>query len=278
MGPQLGRAEQGPARRLALLVEYEGTRFHGFQLQTNAPTVQGELEAALERLTGQRTRVQGASRTDAGVHAQGQVVAFTTQAGYSPQVFLRALNSSLSEDIRVRCAYQVALDFDPRRQARRRVYRYTILNRKAPSPLMRRLSYWMPQPLDVEAMARAASLLAGSRDFSALAGPLLEGKRGVRRVYRWEVWREGEWVIIEAEANAFLPQQVRKTAGALARVGLKRLSHEGFRRLLEGAAPESPVPLLPAWGLCLMEVMYSDFPPRGAPEENRVARASDEEH
>ena len=123
---EMEEAAPGQLRRLALLVEYEGTRYHGFQSQRNASSVQDALEEALSRLTGERTRIRGAGRTDAGVHAQGQVVAFDTSAPYSPSVFLKALNRHLPDDVSVRNAGEVSPDFDPRRWAVRREYRYRI--------------------------------------------------------------------------------------------------------------------------------------------------------
>jgi tRNA pseudouridine38-40 synthase len=248
-------ARGGPARRIALLLEYDGTRYQGFQLQASAPTIQGELERAIQALTG--VRVKAASRTDSGAHARGQVVAFTTSSGYPPQVFLRALNHYLPPDIKVRGAWEAAPGFDPRRQARSRVYRYTILNSETPSPLVMPFAHWVREPLDVEAMARAASLLLGTHDFAPFAGKVPGRRSTVRRVYRWDVWREGELVIMEAEANAFLPHQVRRTAGALVAVGLGRMTLEEFGAILEGRR-ELKGTALPARGLCLMRVKYDD--------------------
>ena len=254
---QGARAETGDARRLAMLVEYDGRAFHGFQAQRDACSVQGTLEEAIRRLTGESTRVRGAGRTDAGVHALGQVVAFDTGSGHSPEVFLQALNHHLPEDIAVREVLDVSREFEPRRWAVGREYRYRVLNSPAPSPLLRGHVHHVRQPLDAVAMDRAASLLEGEMDFAPFAASMPEGRAGARRiVYRCRVTRRGEMVILDMEANGFLRQQVRRTAGALLEVGLGRMDVEGFRTLAEcgrlGAAEQS----LPAAGLTLMRVNY----------------------
>ena len=135
--------------RLALTIEYEGTHYHGFQYQVNAPSIQGELEQAIERLTGERVRVKGAGRTDAGVHAEAQVVVFDTSSDRSTQTFVNALNHYLPQDIAVKQAHIVKPDFDPRRNALKRTYRYSILNCGTPSPLTRRFSYHIRNTLDL---------------------------------------------------------------------------------------------------------------------------------
>jgi tRNA pseudouridine38-40 synthase len=249
-------------RRLALVVEYDGARYHGFQLQRTAPTVQAELEKAIERLTGEVTRIKAASRTDAGGHARGQVVAFDTRASHDTQTWAKALNALLPDDVAVRGVYQAPAGFDPRRRASSRVYRYTIVNAPTPSPLLRRTAHWIRTPLDAERMALAARTLVGVHDVAAFTVQVARTKSTVRRMYRWEVWREGDLVIMEAEANAFLMQQVRRTAGALTLVGMNKMTLEEFGDLVEGRAAGPAGPLLPARGLCLERVVYPDFPPR----------------
>ncbi len=249
--------------RLALIVEYEGTQYHGFQYQANAPSIQRELELALERFTGEKIRIRGAGRTDASVHARGQVVAFDTGVSHQAATFVSALNFYLQEDIAVKAAYRVPESFDPRRRAISREYRYTILNSSTPSPLERRFSCLVRKTLNVETMDEAARTLVGVHDFASFSGPLQGRWKSTRReVYRAGVVREGARVIFDMEGNAFLPQQVRRTAGALVEVGLGRMSMEGFidisRRGVRGAMPLT----MPPQGLCLMRVNYKDFPPR----------------
>ncbi len=251
------RTNSGDARRLAMLVEYDGRAFHGFQAQRNACSVQAALEEAIRHLTSESARVRGAGRTDAGVHALGQVVAFDTRSRHSPDVFRQALNHHLPDDIAVREVTDVSREFDPRRWAVGREYRYRVLNSTVPSPLLRGLVHHVRQPLDAEAMDRAASLLEGERDFAPFAASVPEGRAGTMRiVYRCSVTRRGELVVLDMEANGFLRQQVRRTAGALLEVGLGRMDIDGFRALAEcgrlGAAEQS----LPSAGLTLMRVNY----------------------
>ncbi len=248
--------------RMALIVEYEGTNYHGFQYQANAPSVQAELEKAIARLTGEKLRVKAAGRTDAGVHAKGQVVAFDTLAQHTADTFVKALNFYLPEDIAVRAAYRVADDFDPRRKALSRRYRYTVLNSATPSPLLRRTTCLVKEPLRVGRMRMAARLFLGSHDFRAFSGPLGGRKTStVRRVYDVVVRARGELVTCEVEGNAFLPQQVRRMVGALVELGRGRLSLDDLKAMIEGGKVEGAAITLPPHGLCLLKVTYPDFPP-----------------
>ena len=254
---QGARAETSDARRLAMLVEYDGRAFHGFQAQRNACSVQGTLEEAIRRLTGESARVRGAGRTDAGVHALGQVIAFDTRSSHAPDVFLQALNHHLPDDVAVREVCEVSPDFDPRRWAVGREYRYRVLNSPVPSPVLRGFVHHVRQPLDAEAMNRAASLLEGEMDFAPFAASMPEGRSGTRRiVYRCSVTRRGELVLLDMEANGFLRQQVRRTAGALLEVGLGRMDIDGFRSLTESGRLGAAELTLPAAGLMLMRVNY----------------------
>lgn len=249
-------------RRLALVVEYQGTRYHGFQLQRDHPTIQGELEQALYSLTGQVTRIRGASRTDSGAHARAQVVDFDTVSSLPPEVFLLGLNSYLPPDIKVRGSYETSHDFHSRKSAHTRKYRYTLWNSRTPSPLMREFSHWVRDPLNVASMNEAACALKGLHDFAPLSGVLPPGRSTVRNVRRWELWREGEFVFMEAEADGFLPHQIRRAGGVLVEVGLGRLEPSVVQSILSG---QSAIPagcaVLPAKGLCLMSIEYDDFPP-----------------
>ncbi len=249
--------ERGKARRLAMLVEYDGRAFHGFQAQRNARSVQSTLEDAVQRLTGEAARVRGAGRTDAGVHALGQVAAFDTRSSHAPDVFRQALNHHLPDDVAVREVVEVGPDFDPRRRAVSREYRYRILSSPAPSPVLRGLVHHVRQPLDAEVMDRAASLLEGEMDFAPFAASMPQGRAGARRiVFRCSVSRRGELVLLDVEANGFLRQQVRRTAGALLEVGLGRMDVDGFRSLAECGRLGAAEHTLPAAGLTLMRVNY----------------------
>jgi tRNA pseudouridine38-40 synthase len=247
-----------PIAKLALLVEYEGTRYHGFQIQPNVSTVQGELERALWRLTGEWIRIVGASRTDAGVHAQGQVVVFKTCSALSPNTFVRALNSYLPQDIAIKACSQVGDDFNPRRQATRREYRYSILNGPTPSPLQRRHAYFVFRPLDIEAMNRGCQVLIGKHDFASFTSPVVKAKNTVRTVFQAEAHREGELVLLCVAADSFLPQQVRRTVSPLIEVGSGRMAVEEFGELTKSKILGLAAPA-PPHGLCLMRIDYPNL-------------------
>ncbi len=247
-------------RRVALLVEYEGTKYKGFQVQRDQPTIQGELESGLRRFSGQEVRVRGASRTDSGAHARGQVVDFAIMADRTVESFPSGMNFYLPSDIRVQSAYRMVPEFHSRKSAASRVYRYTISNRDWPSPLERHTSFWLRERLDVSLMAEAAEAVMGDRDFRPLISDHPAGRSAVRRVYRWDVWREESDVIIECEANGFLKHLVRRTNAILIEVGKGKLDTNVLGRVLAGETEKGfSLPSVPASGLCLMKVKYPDF-------------------
>ena len=249
--------------RMAMIVEYHGIGYSGFQYQKNAPTVQQQIEKAIQSLTAQPTRIKAAGRTDAGVHALGQVAAFDTDANYAPDAFLNALNARLPQDIAVREVYRVRPDFDPRRDAISRLYRYTLLVSKVRSPLWRLSSHRVRSPVDLDSMREAASLMVGTHDFANFGSPPENPDSStVRRVYGIDLKTDGSFIHVEVEGNAFLPRQVRRMAGALVDVGAGRLKIEDIRKQIS-RAEEAPVARsLPPQGLCLVRVKYADFPPR----------------
>ncbi len=259
-------------RRIALVLEYEGTAYAGFQRQRDAPTVQAAVEDAVRSLTGEDARVKAAGRTDSGVHATGQVVAFDTASPHTEETFRRGLDHHLPNDISVRGAYEVPPGFDPRRHAIARRYRYTLLNRPGRSPLRRRFTCPEGRSLDIQAMARCLAYLEGERDFAPFSGRMNRGKSTVRRLYRTAVWRQGDEVCLELEGNAFLPQQVRRIGGAVLRVGLGALTPQAFVELADRGQQGAAHWVLPARGLCLQAVKYRTFPPRS--HEGTTAHAT----
>lgn len=244
------------SRRVALLLEYDGTRYAGSQLQANAATVQSVLERAIEETTTQHARVGFAGRTDAGVHARGQVASFVTGTRLTVEVLQRALNARLPDDVVVRAAADVGLDFDPRRHARRRHYRYVIDNRPTRSALDRARAWHVGRALDVASMAEAARTIVGEHDFRAFASKLEDSSAStVRDLQRFDVTRRGREIVLDVVGNAFLPHQVRRMAGALVEVGKSKLGLEEYSRLLAGA-PASSGPVAPPHGLYLLRVQY----------------------
>lgn len=259
--------ETRAARRLALVIEYEGTEYAGFQLQANEPTIQGTIERALTRFTGESIRVRGASRTDSGAHAFGQVVDFLTESGYTTDTFVGALNYYLPADVRVIRAVEVPQDFNSRRDAASRVYQYRILNRQLQSPLWRRHCYWVREPLKIEAMNRVALALPGIHDFRPLAPGHPADRSSVRQVYRWDVAPGRDFadtIVITCEANGFMQHQIRRTNAVLVEIGKGRWPENALEIILgretDPSASFQPdaIPSLPAKGLYLVEVKYPE--------------------
>jgi len=245
-------------KRFAATVAYDGRGFSGSQRQPSARTVQGELEAAAATLFGTPTPVAFAGRTDAGVHASGQVAAFNAETRHQAQTVERALNAHLPQDVAVRLVREVPGDFDPRRWARRRSYRYTIHQSDSRDPLSRHTAWHIEHPLDTRAMSEAAQALAGRQDFIACSGPLEPGRTSVRTVSKAGWSSHGCFLLFDIEAEAFLPQMVRRIVGALVRVGGHRLEVEEFSRLLRQAEQGAIQPPAPPHGLCLREVLYHE--------------------
>ena len=227
-------------------------------MQLNQPTIQGALERALKRFTGESIRIRGASRTDSGAHAQGQVVDFLTASRHPAERFPAALNFFLADDIRVLWAVPVTAGFHSRRSALSRVYQYRILARKEPSALLRHTHLWERASLDVVRMAVAARALTGTHDFRVIAPSHPKDRNAVRTVSRWEVRQDADVVVIDCEANGFLKQQIRKANGILLEIGKGKRQVELMQQALDGAGNVSDIPVLPARGLCLMEVKYPD--------------------
>jgi tRNA pseudouridine38-40 synthase len=247
------RAARGrTARRFRATVEYDGTEFAGFQIQPEARTVQGELEAALARLSGGiRQPVMGAGRTDAGVHATGQVIAFTYPGSLSIEDLTEALNGLLPPDVAISGLRRASIGFNPRYAARYREYRYSIWNGPR-SPLRERTALWVRSGLDVSAMAQAAMAFEGRHDFSAFGGA---DPQPVRTVHRIRVRRTGSLVTIDVRADAFLRGMVRRIVATLLAVGRGQLEASAVPGLLEARSAALDGAAVPARGLCLRRVV-----------------------
>jgi tRNA pseudouridine38-40 synthase len=246
-------------RLLRAVIEYDGTAFAGSQVQPNARTVQGELERALNRLMGERIRVRLAGRTDAGVHATGQVVAFhvpvrASGPGGGWSELRQRLNAVLPPDLVVRTLRPAASGFDPRRDARWRVYRYRILMNEARRPLERHRTLEIDDRLDVAAMQAAAVRMVGERDFASL-GSDVRG-RTVRRLEEVRVTRRGDLVEVRVTANAFLRRMVRSIVAILLAVGRGRLPVGEIDAVLDGRRRALSGQAAPPRGLTLERVVY----------------------
>jgi tRNA pseudouridine38-40 synthase len=242
--------------KFVLLVEYDGTQYHGFQWQVGLPTIQNELEQAIGRFCGQSSRVMAASRTDAGVHAKGQVVSFWAKSALDTMTIVKALNYYLPRDIAVKAAYRAGDDFNVRRDALSREYHYHIFNRNIRSPFSQRFALFMPDVLDIEAMNEACHLMQGEHDFASFASSLGGSKSTLRNVHEAEIKKKGDFTVFRIVANSFLPHQVRSTLGLLIRLGRGKIGIRDFRDIMQARSLGLAGPLFPACGLCLINVRY----------------------
>ncbi len=254
---------------IACGIEYDGTDYHGFQRQPDdhGPTIQGILEAAIARISGEMSVVHGAGRTDAGVHASGQVIHFRTNAYLAVQVWFRALNAVLPPSVAIKWAQEVPDRFHARFSAVRRSYRYTIWNDVAPAPLLARYSYHCPRALNVDLMNEACQALLGRKDFGAFGrspdetNPKKPGPHScVRTMLEARCARQDgkERIYCDFTADAFLTGMVRRIVGTLVLVGQKRLNLDEFATIVQRAEKTHPGSAAPPHGLCLMRVEYPE--------------------
>lgn len=237
-------------------LEYDGTDYHGWQLQANAVTLQGTLEAVLARLFNESIRVRAAGRTDTGVHALGQVVAFRTNQARDPWRLQHSLNALLPADMAVKRLESTTETFNPRRDARSRIYRYQIWNRPSRSAVWARYSWHVPLPLDVGAMNRAAGLLVGRHDFSSFQGADSVEHDPVRTVLRSTVGRADTLLVYDVEACSFVRHMVRNIVGTLYDVGRGELSVEDFAQIFAAHDRTRAGQTAPPQGLFLLKVTY----------------------
>jgi tRNA pseudouridine38-40 synthase len=244
-------------RTIRLLLEYDGTDYAGWQYQPGERTVQGELEAAVRKLTGEQLRLEVAGRTDAGVHALGQVASFRTVSAHPAEVFEHGLNANLPADVRVRKAQDAPADFHPRKSATGKWYRYRICDGRS-RPVLDRMRAWhLPPGLDLAAMRAAAGRLIGTYDFSSFRSSSCEVKDPVRQMRRIEVFRDGAGlVVIELWASGFLKQMARAIAGTLAEVGGGKRPAGEIAAVLAARDRRRAGVTAPAHGLFLVRVDY----------------------
>jgi tRNA pseudouridine38-40 synthase len=246
--------------RIALGVEYDGTAYVGWQRQRSGTGVQERLEQAIASVANEPVEAVCAGRTDAGVHAAGQVAHFDTAAERAPRGWLLGINSNLPDDINATWVSPVDDRFHARYSAVSRSYRYLILNRLVRSALFRRRAWWVYEPLDEGAMAEAGAMLLGEHDFSAFRAAGCQSSTPVREVTELTVERRGHWVIIDITANAFLQHMVRNIAGTLVAIGRGEADPDWTAQLLEGRDRTAAGVAAPAHGLTFMRVAY----PHGA--------------
>ena len=244
--------------RIRLTVEYDGTNYSGWQRQENAVSVQQRLEEALSKLLREDVRVTGASRTDAGVHALGQIAHFDTSSRIPPEKYAFALNTMLPDDIRVRASAAAGPDFHARFDAQGKIYRYLIWNSPHASALLRLSHAHVMYPLDVAKMDREARSIVGTHDFKAFAASGSVAKDTVRTVYDCRVARAGGEVMLLIHGSGFLYNMVRILAGTAIQVGRGKLEEGAIGRALAGKSRQSRGVTAPPHGLTLMRVFYAD--------------------
>jgi tRNA pseudouridine38-40 synthase len=250
-------------RRIRITIAYDGTDFHGWQVQPGLPTIQGTLEEIIGAMEGKPVPVAGSGRTDAGVHARAQVAAFTIENPIPPSNLQRAVNRLLPPAIRILDAIETDADFHPRFDATAKIYQYTLFRGAVCSPFDWRYVHHHPYPLNEGAMIQAAGLFEGEHDFTAFAASDArdsEGKSRVRRIFRSDLARVGDALIYTVRGSGFLKHMVRNIVGTLLETGRGNLSQEDVTRLFSGPSKHKAGPTVPAKGLVLLGVEYEERP------------------
>lgn len=243
-------------KRVCLVVAYDGTNYHGWQVQNNGITIESELNRCLTELFGEPIEVIGASRTDAGVHALGNIAVFDTESPMPADKISYALNQRLPEDIRVRNSKEVSPDWHPRHCESRKTYEYHIYCSEFPMPVKRLYSYFTYWSLDVNRMREAASYLEGEHDFKSFCQTNAQVESTIRTIYSMEVEEQGTDIVIRVCGNGFLYNMVRIIAGTLMEVGRGRIRPEDMPDILEAKDRAAAGPTAPAHGLTLVKYEF----------------------
>lgn len=241
---------------IRLVIEYVGTRHHGWQRQPEHPTLQGVLEDCITQISSERIKLIGAGRTDAGVHALGQVANFKTKSRLTAQTWKRALNALLPEDIVILKTEEMAETFHARRSARSKIYQYRILNRKTASAIMAPFTWHIPVSLNLKWMRAADRALVGYHDFTSFCGKAGTAKTTHARLLRVSIQRQQDLILITVNGTNFLQHMVRNIVGTLVKVGLGKLSHEKVLGILKARDRRQAGPTAPPHGLFLVRVNY----------------------
>ncbi len=245
-------------KRVRLLISYDGTNYCGWQIQINGVTVEEVLNRHLTELLGEEICVIGASRTDSGVHAIGNVAVFDTETKIPAEKISFALNQRLPDDIRIQKSDEVTADWHPRYRDSIKTYEYKILNRKFPDPLRRLYTHFMYMPLDLEKMKQAAGYLVGEHDFASFCSARSQVNSTVRTVYSLDVTKTGDEISISISGNGFLYNMVRIIVGTLMKVGLGVYPPEHVKEILEAKDRYAAGPKAPAKGLTLVQIEYRE--------------------
>lgn len=248
-------------RRIFLEIAYDGTNYSGWQVQNNAVSVQETIDKALSEWLSEEIHTIGASRTDAGVHAKGNVAVFDTKSQIPADKFAFGLNSRLPDDICIQESFEVPMEFHPRFTETVKTYEYKILNRKFPDPTRRNDSLFYYGRLNVDAMNEAASYLVGPHDFKSFCAVNHDAKTTIRTIYSAIVDKEGDMITFQITGNGFLYNMVRIIAGTLIEVGKGRIKPEDIKKIMEARDRQKAGPTAPAHGLTLVEIEYPEWEP-----------------
>lgn len=243
-------------RNIKFIIEYDGTNYCGWQTQNGQPTVQETITKALAKIVGHKVTLYGASRTDSGVHAKGQVANFRTSSLMTPHQFIKALNSNLPDDIVIRKAEEIAKSFNSMYNARSKLYRYTILNSPIPSALDRNFYYFAPYRISPAKMKKAMRYLVGRHDFRAFASKSSAKENCVRKIYSIKITGKNDYIYIDIKGNGFLYNMVRAIIGTLLLVAQDKIKPEDIKEILKSQERKKAGPTAPAKGLCLLRVNY----------------------
>lgn len=243
-------------RRIMLIVAYDGTNYHGWQLQPDVKTIEGVLNDVLSMLFNEEIRVIGASRTDTGVHALGNIAVFDTIARMPAEKVAYALNQRLPDDIRIQSSSEVPLDFHPRHQNSKKTYEYKIFNAEFPMPINRLYSYFTYAKLDVEKMRQTAEYLVGEHDFKSFCSVSAVVETTVRTIYDINVEKSGDMITIRITGSGFLYNMVRIIAGTLMEAGRGKLKPEEMKYILQALDRTKAGPTAPACGLTLISYEF----------------------
>ena len=245
-------------KRIKLTVAYDGTNYCGWQVQPNGITIEEVLNKKLSRLTGEDIHIIGASRTDSGVHALGNVAVFDTESRIPGEKMAKALNARLPEDIIIQGSKEVPLDYHPRFQDTRKTYEYTFYNARYDNPVTSRHHHFVYVPLDVEKMKKAASYFLGEHCFISMCSSKAQVTSYVREIYECNVTQNGRYITMRVTGSGFLYNMVRLMAGTLLEVGRGKKEPEWVKEILASKERVTPGPKLPAKGLTLIQIEYPE--------------------
>lgn len=252
-------------KRIKLVTAYDGTSYHGSQIQNNGVTIEGVLKAELSSLLKEEINLIGASRTDAGVHALGNVYVFDTDSRIPAEKFVYALNARLPEDIRIQHSCEVPPDFHPRHQDTVKTYEYRILNRNLPLPQYRLYAHFTYEKLNIEKMKEACGYFLGEHDFASFCAAGTQVESTVRTIYDLHIKKEGELLVISITGNGFLYNMVRIIAGTLLKVGSGQIAPSDIPEIIRRKDRTLAGPTAPARGLTLVQICYPEYDSCSAP-------------